>query len=160
MFGAFCETKKKYENTYFLKMEEDSDPVLDVPGAAPAETAELSQILDEMDGSNNLGYAEEENVAPDEQGEEDDGGEENNEEASALTPFKLLVDKPVAEEIKLFEWCPTMDLLAWVTVDNQLIVQRLSWQRLFSIRTHDHPITALTWRPDGTRPSLRSRWTS
>lgn len=63
--------------------------------------------------------------------------------------FKNLIDKPVAEEIKLFEWCPTMDLLAWITADDQLIVQRLSWQRLFSIRTHDQPTTALTWRPDG-----------
>ena len=79
------------------------------------------------------------------------GGEDEG--AHGTKCFKNLIDKPVAEEIKLFEWCPTMDLLAWITADDQLIVQRLSWQRLFSIRTHDQPITALTWRPDGA-PSL------
>jgi hypothetical protein len=93
---------------------------------------------------------EEENV----QDEMQEGGEveetpEEEEGARSKKWFKNLIDKPVAEEIKLFEWCPTMDLLAWITVDDQLVVQRLSWQRLFSIRVHDQPITAITWRPDG-----------
>jgi hypothetical protein len=77
-----------------------------------------------------------------------EGGEEEGRQSGKC--FKQLIDKPVAEEIKIFEWCPTMDLLAWITADDQLVVQRLSWQRLFSIRTHDQPITALTWRPDGS----------
>jgi hypothetical protein len=84
-----------------------------------------------------------------------EGGEEVEEGGQAGKCFQQLIDKPVAEEIKLFEWCPTMDLLAWITADDQLVVQRLSWQRLFSIRTHDQPITALTWRPDGSLPSIR-----
>lgn len=88
-------------------------------------------------------------------GNEEEGEIEEVEGAtSSSLQFKLLIDKAVAEEIKLFEWCPTMDLLAWVTVDDQLIVQRLSWQRLFGIRTHDRPISALTWRPDGTHTSV------
>ena len=47
-------------------------------------------------------------------------------------------------------WCPTMDLIALVTTDSQLMVHRpAGWQRLFLHSGFDHPITCVAWRPDG-----------
>lgn len=66
-----------------------------------------------------------------------------------------LLDKRLPERIKLYEWCPTMDLLAVVNVKNTTTIQRLetkqcSWQKLCNIETTEgQDVTALTWRPDG-----------
>ena len=43
------------------------------------------------------------------------------------------------------------DLLAMVTSDNQILVHRLSWQKLFTISGIDHPVKCVAWRPDGKR---------
>ena len=45
--------------------------------------------------------------------------------------FTQLLDRGVAAEVSLAEWCPTMDLLALATDDGQLHVHRLNWQRLW-----------------------------
>jgi anaphase-promoting complex subunit 4 len=45
--------------------------------------------------------------------------------------FTQLLDRGISVDVVLAEWCPTMDLLALVTADNQLHVHRLNWQRLW-----------------------------
>ena len=44
--------------------------------------------------------------------------------------FTALLDRGISAEVQLAAWCPSMDLLALVTVDGQLHVHRLNWQRL------------------------------
>ncbi|KAL1511094.1 hypothetical protein AB1Y20_005916 [Prymnesium parvum] len=57
--------------------------------------------------------------------------------------------KGLGSEIVAMEWCPTMDLLALVMEDRQLVVYRAEgWQRLWQ-SSFDQPVTCLTWRPDG-----------
>ena len=66
------------------------------------------------------------------------------------TSFDVLGNRPIGADIVAMEWCPTMDLLALITVDSQLMVHRpAGWQRLFLHTGFDHPITSLGWRPDG-----------
>jgi hypothetical protein len=67
-----------------------------------------------------------------------------------------LLDKRLAESIKFYEWCPTMDLVALVNAKNVISIQRLetkqcSWQKLCGIEPGegDSEVTATTWRPDG-----------
>eukprot|EP00959_Pyramimonas_sp_CCMP1952_P165012 3449255-Pyramimonas_sp.AAC.1 len=67
---------------------------------------------------------------------------------SAAGSFTLLADKPLLSECLCAEWCPKMDLLALSTLDGQLCVHRLNWQKLWAV-TPEHPVTALCWRPDG-----------
>ena len=62
--------------------------------------------------------------------------------------FSVLHDKPLTVEVVLGCWCPTMDLLALVTDDGQLVIHRLSWQKLW-VACPDATITAMCWRPDG-----------
>ncbi len=65
--------------------------------------------------------------------------------------FEVLATKSLPAEVGAMEWCPTMDLLALVSVDSQLFVHRgtQGWQRLFKESDFDHPITCVAWRPDG-----------
>ena len=70
----------------------------------------------------------------------------------AGVPFRVEQDKMLPSTISLAAWCPTMDLLALVTSDSQVIVHRLSWQQLLGkaqIPPSAVPITALCWHPDG-----------
>ncbi|GAB4814517.1 hypothetical protein N2152v2_001563 [Parachlorella kessleri] len=66
--------------------------------------------------------------------------------------FTALLDRGISAEVQLATWCPSMDLLALVTVDGQLHVHRLNWQRLWWTAP-EAPITgkreALAWHPDG-----------
>ena len=67
-----------------------------------------------------------------------------------MTSFEVIGQKSLTGQITAMEWCPTMDLLALVTADSQLMVHRpAGWQRLFVHTGFDHPITCLAWRPDG-----------
>ncbi|KAL6045953.1 anaphase promoting complex subunit 4 [Balamuthia mandrillaris] len=93
--------------------------------------------------------AEEEAEVEREEEEQEEGGDEEQEEVHPQNSFRLAADKVLNWEIKLLEWCPRMDLLALVTVEDQLLVHRLSWQRLFAIPSDKRVVTALTWRPDG-----------
>lgn len=64
--------------------------------------------------------------------------------------FDVLANKVIGGDVVLMEWCPTMDLLALVTSDSQLLVHRpVGWQRLFAHTGFDSPVTCLAWRPDG-----------
>ncbi len=113
------------------KMDENED-------SAPPDDVEVEI----EDGANNVPGEEEENYE----------GDATKEQRC----FKLLIDKTLGGEVKLMEWCPTMDLLAIITIQNELAVHRLSWQRIFLIKPHQSDVTALTWRPDGTSVSPSS----
>ena len=66
-----------------------------------------------------------------------------------MSAFEILATKSLPSEVIVQEWCPTMDLIALVTFDSQLMVHRPSgWQRLFHA-SFDQPVTCLAWRPDG-----------
>jgi hypothetical protein len=62
--------------------------------------------------------------------------------------FTQLLDRGLAINVKLAQWCPTMDLLALLTADGHLHLHRLNWQRLWWI-SPESSITSLAWRPDG-----------
>ena len=49
----------------------------------------------------------------------------------------------------LMAWCPTMDLLAYVTSENHIALHRLSWVKLCTFSENTSRITALAWSPDG-----------
>mmetsp|Transcript_23453 Transcript_23453/g.49057 ORF Transcript_23453/g.49057 Transcript_23453/m.49057 type:complete len:818 (-) Transcript_23453:42-2495(-) len=49
----------------------------------------------------------------------------------------------------LIAWCPTMDLVAFVTSENHIAVHRLSWAKLVTFTDAVSAITALAWSPDG-----------
>ncbi len=48
--------------------------------------------------------------------------------------FSVMHDKTVSSALCCRPvWCPKMDLLAFATEDNRLVVHRYSWQKLFSV---------------------------
>ena len=49
----------------------------------------------------------------------------------------------------LMAWCPTMDLLAYVTSENHIALHRLSWVKLCTFSENTSRVTALAWSPDG-----------
>jgi anaphase-promoting complex subunit 4 len=51
----------------------------------------------------------------------------------------------------LVSYCPSMDLVAVTTSDNQVLVHRLNGQRLYAItqKTKSTKIAKITWKPDG-----------
>ncbi|GFH22584.1 uncharacterized protein HaLaN_20068, partial [Haematococcus lacustris] len=63
--------------------------------------------------------------------------------------FTLLHDTPLTHQVVGGSWCPCMDLLALVTEDGQLSVQRLDAQRLWSTQLDLHTLTSLCWQPEG-----------
>jgi anaphase-promoting complex subunit 4 len=62
--------------------------------------------------------------------------------------FTELLNKGLSSEVALAAWCPTMDLLALVAINNNLSVHRLNWQRLWSLPL-PRPVTAFCWNRDG-----------
>lgn len=70
--------------------------------------------------------------------------------------FRSVFEKSSSSPIRksLLEWCPTMDLLAMISDSDEVILNRLSGQRVWSIipsipkDTKTSPCK-LTWRPDG-----------
>ncbi|KAL6753798.1 anaphase-promoting complex, cyclosome, subunit 4-domain-containing protein [Haematococcus lacustris] len=63
--------------------------------------------------------------------------------------FTLLHDTPLTHQVVGGSWCPCMDLLALVTEDGQLSIQRLDAQRLWSTQLDLHTLTSLCWQPEG-----------
>lgn len=66
----------------------------------------------------------------------------------AGSSFTVLHDQALSQEVVMGCWCPTMDLLALLMDDGQLVLFRLEWQRLW-LACPGVPVTALCWRPDG-----------
>ena len=57
---------------------------------------------------------------------------------------------PTAIRPELLACCPTMDLIALVTVDEQLHVFRFNGQKVFSVTSRKVArITQLKWKPNG-----------
>ena len=64
--------------------------------------------------------------------------------------FRQLEDKPCSSEIINMKWSPKMDLLALVTRDGEVWLNRLSWKRVWPISaTKTGRATCSAWRPDG-----------
>lgn len=63
--------------------------------------------------------------------------------------FRQLEDKPCSAEILYQRWSPKMDLLALVTVEGEVWLQRLSWKRVWTISTAEGRALSVAWRPDG-----------
>jgi anaphase-promoting complex subunit 4 len=65
----------------------------------------------------------------------------------------LLAEKVVPEAIKLdlLTYCPSMDLIALATLDEQVHVFRLNGQKVFSVanKIPDCKILQLEWKPNG-----------
>ncbi len=81
-----------------------------------------------------------------------DGGTPDHDEGAML---HLLAETvlPQAVRPEIAAYCPNMDLLALVTVDEQLQVVRLNGQRVFSIAPgRDRgQVRSVRWKPDGRR---------
>lgn len=69
--------------------------------------------------------------------------------AGVCGSFRQLEDKPCSAEIRYQRWSPKMDLLALVTVEGEVWLQRLSWKRVWSISTTEGRALSVAWRPDG-----------
>lgn len=64
--------------------------------------------------------------------------------------FSLLHEAPITHQVLRGSWCPTMDLLALLSEDGSLAVQRLDAQKLWAATLSDvRQVTTLCWRPDG-----------
>ena len=67
--------------------------------------------------------------------------------------LQTLVEKAVSHPIhrNTFRYCPTMDLLALATEEEQVFIYRLNGQRVFSAahRGSVKKICQLDWKPDG-----------
>ena len=63
--------------------------------------------------------------------------------------FRQLEDKPCSTEILYQRWSPKMDLLALVTIEGEVWLQRLSWKRVWTISTAECRALSVAWRPDG-----------
>lgn len=70
--------------------------------------------------------------------------------------LNLLAEKVMHEAIQLehVAYCPTMDLVAIATADNQVHIFRLNGQRVFGVANKlGLDIKQLKWKPNGQRLS-------
>ena len=44
-----------------------------------------------------------------------------------MSAFEVLGNKVLGGDVMHMDWCPTMDLIALVTADSQLMVHRRGW---------------------------------
>ena len=69
--------------------------------------------------------------------------------------LNVLGEKSLPQAIKdgLLAYCPTMDLIALATADEQVHVFRINGQRVFGVsnRNSERKITQLQWKPNGTQ---------
>ena len=70
--------------------------------------------------------------------------------AGSCGSFRQLEDKACSAEILHQKWSPKMDLLALVTAEGDVWLQRLSWKRVWSISASEAgQALSVAWRPDG-----------
>jgi len=62
---------------------------------------------------------------------------------------ELFQEHSFSEEVILYEWCPTMDVLAICTIANEVQLVRASWQKIWSLSDATSKVTAIAWKPDG-----------
>ncbi|KAJ8317106.1 hypothetical protein KUTeg_005010 [Tegillarca granosa] len=67
------------------------------------------------------------------------------------TAFRQMDEKHVSVEVELMLWSPKFDLVALSNVQGEVVLHRLSWQKVWSVPApaEDVKATALSWRPDG-----------
>ncbi|XP_065911804.1 anaphase-promoting complex subunit 4-like [Dysidea avara] len=70
-------------------------------------------------------------------------------ESTSCLCFKLSSEKSSPGDIVALQWSPKMDLLAMAMKDGSVILNRLSWQRVWTAQPTDSAVTSLSWRPDG-----------
>ncbi|GLV41290.1 Anaphase Promoting Complex subunit 4 [Carabus blaptoides fortunei] len=65
--------------------------------------------------------------------------------------IRQLEEKVVATEIILMRWCDRMDLLALANSKGEILLHRLTWQRVWCLApyTQDSLVVDMAWRPDG-----------
>ena len=67
--------------------------------------------------------------------------------------LNMLAEKIMSQPMKPqhMAYCPTMDLIALVTVDEQVQVHRLNGKRVFGVsnRKRDCRVVQMTWKPNG-----------
>lgn len=104
-------------------------------------------------------------------GSRDGSGSGSEAPVPQVLRYKQRLEKSTGGEVVLMEWSPTMDLLAVALADHsvmlcvklicsyhsqlaavvyvKVVLNRLSWQRVWVIAPCKTPVTAITWRPDG-----------
>ena len=62
---------------------------------------------------------------------------------------------PLEASPKTLAYCPTMDLVAVASVDDQINVYRLNGQKVFGVlrRQFEAKINAVIWKPNGKKRS-------
>lgn len=77
------------------------------------------------------------------------------EDISALSSLSMMAEKVVQPAINPnhLAYCPTMDLIAFATIDGQVHVHRLNGQRVFgaSGKQSMGNIRNIKWKPNGRR---------
>ncbi|XP_064601241.1 anaphase-promoting complex subunit 4-like [Liolophura sinensis] len=65
--------------------------------------------------------------------------------------FKQVDEKHVSAKVKHMIWSPKMDLISLANEQGEVILYRLSWQKVWSLPPPAEGVTvsALAWRPDG-----------
>lgn len=63
--------------------------------------------------------------------------------------FRQLEDVGCPAEVFAMKWSPKMDLLAIITAEGAVWLNRLSWQRVWTLRSSEYKAISLAWRPDG-----------
>jgi anaphase-promoting complex subunit 4 len=63
--------------------------------------------------------------------------------------FRQLEDVGCRADILAMKWSPKMDLIAIITGEGSVWLNRLSWQRVWTLRSSDYKAISLAWRPDG-----------
>lgn len=73
----------------------------------------------------------------------------NCDESCSKLCYKLRSEKTLSGEIISVQWSPKMDLIAFALGDGSVVLNRLSWQRVWITTPTHSPVTAIAWRPDG-----------
>ncbi|XP_052100926.1 anaphase-promoting complex subunit 4-like [Mytilus californianus] len=70
---------------------------------------------------------------------------------SESTAFRQMDEKHVSVDVHLMLWSPKFDLVALSNVQGEVVLHRLSWQKVWSVTPpgDDVKVTSLAWRPDG-----------
>lgn len=65
--------------------------------------------------------------------------------------FRQTEDRHVSVEVSFMVWSPKMDLMALANVQGEVVLHRLSWQKVWTISAPADNVTVgtLAWRPDG-----------
>lgn len=65
--------------------------------------------------------------------------------------FKLVDEKHVSTEVDMMLWSPKLDLIALATSHGEVVLHRLSWQKVWTLPSlgEEEKIGGMAWRPDG-----------